>query len=193
MNVKNDSVARQLNNTDMIAIRLDEELSKKNLDFLEQFGQWMKDWYESNINMKHKLSKDTLMATYYTCRGLVAATRYLLTIYTGTLKYLLLGKINSDRIERHFGHLRSLAGTNYWCSVREMYQSETVIKAKSLVWLSGFSLGQVSRELKEPQEVLIVTLIIGVKEAHILIPLITEIQNSLDIIELLKIFFFLYE
>lgn len=153
VNVKNDSVAKQLNNPDMVAIRLNDPQSEKNLDFLGHFGQWMKDWYESDVNIKYKLSKDTLMATYYTCRGIVAAARYLLTTYSETLEYLLLGKINSDRIERHFGHLRSLAGTNYWCSVQQMYQSETVIKSKSLVWLSGYSPGQVFRELQESQEV----------------------------------------
>ena len=38
--------------------------------------------------------------------------------------YVLLGKIQSDGIEGHFGHLRKLAGGNYWASVRQFMEGE---------------------------------------------------------------------
>ena len=66
--------------------------------------------------------------------------------------YVLLGKIQYDGIEGHFGRLRKLAGGNYWASVRQFMEGETVIRAKNLVSLSGFSPREVASLVKEAKE-----------------------------------------
>ena len=66
--------------------------------------------------------------------------------------YVLLGKIQSDGIEGQFGHLRKLAGGNYWASVRQFTEGEAVIRAKNLVSLSGFSPREVASLMKEAKE-----------------------------------------
>ena len=53
-------------------------------------------------------------------------TRYLLEKHKKILDYVLLGKIQSDKIEGQFGHLRKLAGGNYWASVRQFMENEAV-------------------------------------------------------------------
>ena len=83
----------------------------------------------------------------YTCRGLVGLSNYLLDRHGDLIQYVLLGKIQSDKIEGHFGHLRKLAGGNYWASVRQFMEGEAVIRAKSLIQLSGYSLHGISNAM----------------------------------------------
>ena len=58
------------------------------------------------------------MAVCYSSRGLVGLTKYLLEKHGDMMSYVLLGKIQSDNIERHFGHLRKISGGNYWTLVQ---------------------------------------------------------------------------
>jgi len=82
----------------------------------------------------------------FTCRGLVGLSRYLLG-HCG-FEYVPPGKEQSDKLEGHFSHLRKLAGGNYWGSARQFLEGEAVIRAKSLVWLSGYTLGTVAVEMR---------------------------------------------
>ena len=77
-----------------------------------------------------------------TCRGLVGLAKYLLR--QCDLEYVLLGKIQSDRLEGHFGHLRKLAGGNFWASSRQFFEGEAIVRVKSLIWLSGYGLSTVT-------------------------------------------------
>ena len=43
-----------------------------------------------------------------------------------------LGKIQYDGIEGHFGHLRKLAGGNYWASVKQFMEGEASSEQK--IW-----------------------------------------------------------
>ena len=67
----------------------------------------MERWLEQ-AGKTRKLSTDILHEIIVTCRGLVGLSKYLLEHHV--LKYVLLGKVQSDKIEGHFGHLRKLAG-----------------------------------------------------------------------------------
>lgn len=117
------------------------------LDFLVAFREMLQVWLDRSGGAK--MSKDTTQAAIYTCRGLVGLTNYLLERHGDVLNYVLLGKIQSDRIEGRFGFLRKLAGGNYWANVRQFFEGEAVIRAKSLVWLSGYSLGTVAAQMEE--------------------------------------------
>ena len=137
-NVKSPYMACTLNDKNRVALRLECEESEQSLKFLSDFGKFMRSWHESESPASEKMSKVTCMAVYYSSRGLVNLTRYLLEKYNDILNFLLLGKIQSDRIEAHFGHLRKLAGGNYWASVRQFVENEAMIKPKSLIWWSGY-------------------------------------------------------
>ncbi|KAG0719515.1 Nuclear nucleic acid-binding protein C1D [Chionoecetes opilio] len=102
---------------------------------------------ESEVPVSAKISKDTCLAVYNTSRGLVGLVRYLLDNHNAILDYVLLGKVQSDRIESHFGHLRKLAGSNYWASVRQFMENEAVIRTRSLIWWSGYSIGDLSGKM----------------------------------------------
>ena len=120
------------------------------LNFLINFEKMLKAWQDRSGG--GKMSTDTSQAAVYTCRGLVGVAQYLLEKHSDLMHYVLLGKIQSDRIESRFGYLRKLAGGNYWASVRQFLEGEAVIRVKSLIWLSGYSLGTVSACMAEAQQ-----------------------------------------
>ena len=120
------------------------------LDFLTAFAAMLQVW--QNRKGGGKMSIDTSQAAIYTCRGLVGVATYLLEEHGDVVDYVLLGKIQSDRIEGRFGYLRKLAGGNCWASVRQFFEGEAVIRVKSLVWLSGYSLGTVATVMAETRQ-----------------------------------------
>ena len=85
----------------------------------------MRKWLEKD--KVKKISTDTLKALNYTCRGLIGVSNYLLDQHSDLINYVLLGKIQSDKIEGHFGHLRKLAGGNNWASARQFMEGEAVV------------------------------------------------------------------
>jgi len=58
---------------------------------------------------------------------------------------VLLGHLQSDAIESHFGWLRQLAGANYHISVRQVMEGDKKIQALSLLKFSQFTLAELSR------------------------------------------------
>lgn len=146
-NVKSPFMAHRCNDKNRVKLSLGCEDSENSLKFLSDFGSFMRSWHESKGSNSVKMTKDTCMAVFYSSRGLVSLTRYLLEKYSDILDYVLLGKIQSDRIEGHFGHLRKLAGGNYWASVRQFMENEAVIRTKCLIWWSGYSTVEVSRRM----------------------------------------------
>ena len=105
------------------------------LRFLEDVSKWLKTWKESG---RLGLSQETFLANIQSFRALADLSRHL--IQTEDFQYVLPGQIQSDDIERRFSWLRHLAGSNYFVSVRQILESEKVIKITSLVRFSKMSL-----------------------------------------------------
>ena len=120
------------------------------LNFLVAFQEMLQVWLDRKGGAK--MSRDTTQAAIFTCRGLVGLANYLLDKHSDVMHYVLLGKVQSDRIEGRFGYLRKLAGGNYWASVRQFLEGEAVVRVKSLVWLSGYSLGTVTTQMDEARK-----------------------------------------
>ena len=148
VNVKSAFVHVRLNDPNRKPVTREE---KEGLDYLQKFGLVMRTWLERK-EKGNKMSTDTLKGAIYTCRGLVGLANYLLDKHGDVLDYVLLGKVQYDKIEGRFGHLKKLAGGNYWASVRQFMEGEAVIRARSLVWLSGYSLGNVASEMNEARQ-----------------------------------------
>ena len=144
VNVKSAYTHTRLNDPIRKPITKEEQ---EGLNFLDKFGQMMRAWLDSERKTT-KMSTDTLKGVMYTCRGLVGLANYLLDRHGDLIQHVLLGKIQSDKIEGRFGHLRKLAGGNYWASVRQFMEGEAVIRAKSLVQLSGYSICRVSSDME---------------------------------------------
>ena len=148
VNVMNAYLHSRLNDSNRKPITLED---KEGLEYLNNCGQWMINWHEWR-GKSLKMSNDTMLAASHTSFGLVDLAKYLLGKHSDKLRYILLGKIQSDNIEGRFGHLRKLVGGNYWASVRQFYEGESVIRARSLVSFSGYSINEVKEEMKNIQQ-----------------------------------------
>ena len=95
---------------------------------------------------------DTMLAASHTSLGLVDLDKYLLGKHSDKLRYILLGKFQSDNTEGRFGHLRKLAGGNHWASVSQFYEGESVVRARSLVSFSCYSINEVKEEMRNTQK-----------------------------------------
>ena len=75
------------------------------------------------------ISKETFLTFQQTCRATAQLSRYLLE--NCHFKYVLLGLIQSDNIEAHFGRYRRLSGANYFISMRQLMENKKKIRALS--------------------------------------------------------------
>ena len=115
------------------------------LSFLLKFVEFLDAWQQQNYNFvekRHtgKLSPDTFFSLKHTCRTFVLLSRYLLE-NVPDIKYVLLGKFQTDQIEGRFGLYRMLSGSNYYVSVSQILESEKKLKILSLLKLNSNKFG----------------------------------------------------
>lgn len=107
-------------------------MNDSRIDLLRQYAQWFDRWSNSAnscSNFRNALSKPTFLALSATCHSLVNLLEYLLN--EKGMDYVLLGKFQTDLLERRFGRYRQLHGGNYYISVRQLLQSEKKIKVSA--------------------------------------------------------------
>lgn len=109
------------------------------VEFLEELSVWLSEW--QNMPKKNTLTRETFIAIRQTVCALSQLAVYLLT--SRGLKFVLLGMINSDPLERRFGWFRQLSGANYFASVRQFLEAEKKIRIKCLVKHGNVSLQDV--------------------------------------------------
>lgn len=100
--------------------------------FLRGFVDWLDTW-EVNCGT-HGLSKETFMCAKHTSASLAALSEFL--IIEKEFSYFLLGKAQSDKIERRFGKCRQMSGGNIYASVRQFYEADRTIRIKNLAQLN---------------------------------------------------------
>ena len=93
--MSNSVMWERLNYANRVPIQLNCSKSDSSLKFIEDFGLFMRSWFEkSNIPLFKKLSKDTCMAVFHSSRGLIHLAKYLLEHYV-ELDYILATWKNS--------------------------------------------------------------------------------------------------
>jgi hypothetical protein len=132
MNVKTSTKGKHKRDYTMEPVR--SSLDWK-LDFLREVADFLLRWEQSK---KPGLSRETFLALRQTCLSLADCASYLLDKLD--LKYILLGKLQSDDIESRLGWLRQLAGANYFISIRQVLGGDEKIRAISLLQFCGLSL-----------------------------------------------------
>jgi len=112
-------------------------VSKENLQqktsFLRAFVDWLHAWEEISTETKSGLTSETFQAAKHTSEGLATLLEFL--IVESKQPYVLLGKIQSDRLEGRFGKLRQMTGGNMFASVRQFLESERTLKVQNLASL----------------------------------------------------------
>ena len=98
------------------------------IKYLNNFRNWLEKCKSLG---KHGLSKPTFAAAIHTLKVIPALLEHL-TKEKG-LEYELLGKIQQDFLEGHFGWYRQLCGGNYYNSIPQFLQAEKTVRIRSLV------------------------------------------------------------
>ena len=104
-------------------------------EFLEFFNKW-------EISKKRGLSQPTSAACRLMCESIFNISRHLLT--ECNFLYVLLGKIQSDIIEKRFGKYRQMSGSNYFISVRQLMESEKKLKIHNFLAHCNMSVSDLS-------------------------------------------------
>lgn len=100
------------------------------LEYLRKFILWLEEWKK---HPKCKgLTDDTHAAALLTTRSMIAICEYVFAKFPD-VKYVLLGKIQSDPIEARFGRYRNLSGCNYNISVAQVMEAEKKIRLHRLL------------------------------------------------------------
>lgn len=96
------------------------------------------------------LTKETFMAIIQTVSALPRLAEYLME--AKGLKFVLLGMINSDPIEKKFGGYRQGSGGNYFTGVRQFLENEKAMRIECLVkhWLNFEDIRKVFSDCKGP-------------------------------------------
>lgn len=143
LNVKSPDKGHHKRNITMDPVK---GISDWKLKYLREMSMWLKSWKSSQGN---GLSRETFLALEHTCRGVSELSEYLMNELD--FKYVLLGKLQSDPIEKRFGCYRQLSGANYFVSVRQVLENEKKIRLVSLLKFSKLSLEEmppVSEEIR---------------------------------------------
>jgi len=108
------------------------------LSFLREFADFLTQWETSG---KGGLTQETFLALRQTCLALADCSAYMIDRLG--FNFVLLGRLQSDSIERRFGWLRQLSGANYYVSMRQVMESDRKIRALSLIKFSKISLCEI--------------------------------------------------
>ncbi|XP_077512600.1 uncharacterized protein LOC144123693 [Amblyomma americanum] len=129
VNVKIPSKGRRLNDPLQYPI---SSISDQQIIFLNGIVDWLDAWRSFNMT-SGCMTKETHSALRLTCYSLIELSRYCLEELK--LKYVLLGKFQTDTLEDRFGRYRQLAGAQYHVSVRQLLESEKKIRLQKLLML----------------------------------------------------------
>lgn len=126
------------------------ESSDKNVEFLSRFYDFLCSWEALQLEglKEHhsgKLTNDTCFALKHTTKSLVNLVQYLFETFE--IKYVLLGKFQTDKLEGRFGKYRQMSGSHFHISVTQVLESEKKLKILSLLKLKSSKFGTFS--LKE--------------------------------------------
>jgi len=94
--------------------------------FLRGFVEWLTECEEQ----KAGLSKETFQCAKVTSKSLALLCKFLIS--KRDFEFVLLGKIQSDKIEGRFGKFRQMVGGNLYTSVRQFVEADRTIKMLNL-------------------------------------------------------------
>lgn len=112
------------------------DINQEQLIFLLKMQKWLEQWSIVSYGKKYNgLTTRTFQALQQTCLGLYHITVFLLMQVK--CKYVLLGKFQTDPLERRFGIYRQLSISNYHLSLRQLFEGEKKLRVSNLIKLAG--------------------------------------------------------
>ena len=110
------------------------------LQFLKQFCDWVSNWNGLNLSHGH-LTRDTSLDLLQTTNVLIQIIHF--SFEKVKPNFVLLGKFQTDNLERRFGRYRQLSGCNYNISVLQVLENEKKIRIKSVLTLHSSRYGRI--------------------------------------------------
>ena len=100
------------------------------LKTITEFGDMCKKMISLTGKRVKQLSRDTALALYPTCNGLVELSRHLLPT---THQYVALGKFTPDKLEKSFSKLRQGCGGTCFIIMQQILEKLNIQHAKLLL------------------------------------------------------------
>ncbi|GFV49249.1 transposable element P transposase [Trichonephila clavipes] len=94
-------------------------------EFLHKILSWLDSWKGKNCTTG-TLTKETHLAFIHTTYALLEMSKY--CINELKFQYFLPGKIQTDALECRFGKYRTLSGSQYLISIRQLYEVEAKLR-----------------------------------------------------------------
>ena len=97
------------------------------IDFLRKMNEWLTDWTDSK---QLGLTRQTLDALICTNNAIADLCSDLLE---SGYQFILTGRLQTDPLERRFSLYRRMSGGRFLVSLKEVLQSESIVKMKTLL------------------------------------------------------------
>ncbi|XP_023236479.1 uncharacterized protein LOC111635678 [Centruroides sculpturatus] len=106
------------------------------IKLLNCFIEFLDAWEKFNLKQQHgRLSDETHFALKHTTYAMIHLIEYLFEKFS--LKFVLLGKFQTDNLEVRFGQYCQMCGDNYHVSVVQVLECEKKLKILSLLKLKS--------------------------------------------------------
>lgn len=117
--------------------------------FLAKFSNWSQKWNKFSDG----LTKETYTALTHSAQALLSLTKY--CIETLHFSYVLPGKIQTDSLEARFGDYRTLAGSQYLISIRQIFEVENKLRLQSILplQLSSKKYGKICVDMNDIENI----------------------------------------
>ncbi|GFU07269.1 transposable element P transposase [Trichonephila clavipes] len=102
-------------------------------EFLHKILSWLDSWKGKNCTTG-TLTKETHFAFIHTTYALLEMSKY--CINDLKFQYFLPGKIQTDALESRFGKYRTLSGSQYLISIRQLYEVEAKLRMQNFLPLT---------------------------------------------------------
>ncbi|GFS96648.1 transposable element P transposase [Trichonephila clavipes] len=102
-------------------------------EFLHKILSWLDSWKGKNCTTG-TLTKETHLAFIHTTYALLEMSKY--CINELKFQYFLPGKIQTDALESRFGKYRTLSGSQYLISIRQLYEVEAKLRMQNFLPLT---------------------------------------------------------
>ncbi|GBO32495.1 hypothetical protein AVEN_146814-1 [Araneus ventricosus] len=122
-NVKTVTKGKHKNNP--MAEPITDSLNDIKKEFLKKFIAWL-DKYEKMDSNNGRFSRETHSALRQTSQAFLSVTEYCCNNLN--MSYLLLGKIQTDKLESRLRQYRSMSGDQYHISIRQLYETENKLR-----------------------------------------------------------------
>jgi hypothetical protein len=120
-------------NKDILEEPLKNQDDNSGYSFLKKILFWLDLWNDCKCK-RNSLSRETHLAMTHTTHALLEMTNYCMNELN--FEYFLPGKIQTDALEARFGKYRTMAGSHYLVTLRQIFEVESKLRMQNSISLT---------------------------------------------------------